>query len=425
MDFPVNAQSKSGRLTDGRRLWSDLMTMAEIGALPNGGCCRLALTDEDRQARDLFVRWCREAGCEMRIDPFGNIFATRPARTRDAAHVLVGSHLDTQPHGGRFDGVVGVLAGLETVRALNEAGIETEYAVTVVNWTNEEGVRFAPGLTGSSGFVGAIRAYDTSAVTGVGGLPFYPELHRIGYAGSARLTERIAGYYELHIEQGPVLEGAGVSVGIVDGVQGVRWLSIEFNGEDRHAGTTPARDRRDAFMAAARLAVDMRRTALALDEDFRITFGRIGVEPGSVNTVPGRVTMTADLRHSDVGYLDRIEQEFKAAVATLRDSEGVDGVVTRLMDVAPVRFHAAMQETIAAAASELGIATRRLPSGAMHDASNLATVAPSAMIFVPSRGGISHNEREWTEPAHIADGCEVLARAVLGHATGAVALNSF
>ncbi|MBS7542916.1 Zn-dependent hydrolase [Ancylobacter oerskovii] len=418
MDLAVNLRPDLPRLTDGERLWSDLMAMAKIGALAHGGCCRLSLTDEDRQARDLFVRWAREAGCEVRVDPFGNIFATRAGRSADAAHVLVGSHLDTQPHGGRFDGVLGVLAGLEVVRALNAAGIETEHAVTVVNWTNEEGVRFSPGLTGSGGFVGAIRAYDTAAVTGVDGVPFYPELHRIGYGGAARLTSRLAGYYELHIEQGPVLEGAGATIGIVEGIQGVRWLAVELAGEDRHAGTTPAADRRDAFMAAARLAIDARAAALALDRDFRITFGRVGVEPGSINTVPGRVTMSVDLRHSDVDLLDRVEKEIVEAVAALAGSEGTRGTVTRAMDVAPVRFDAAMQDNIEASASGLGIASQRLPSGAMHDASNLARIAPSAMIFVPSRGGISHNESEWTDPAQVADGCEVLARAVLRHATG-------
>lgn len=413
----MNRRSGLPRLTNGERLWSDLMEMAEIGALAHGGCCRLSLTDEDRQARDLFVRWAREAACEVRVDPFGNIFATRAGRSPDAAHILVGSHLDTQPHGGRFDGVLGVLAGLEVVRALNEANVETEHAVTVVNWTNEEGVRFSPGLTGSGGFVGVIRADDTAAVTGLGGVPFYPELHRIGYAGSSRLTDPIAGYYELHIEQGPVLERANATIGVVEGIQGVRWLSVELTGEDRHAGTTPAADRRDAFMAAARLAIDARSFALALDTEFRITFGRICVEPGSINTVPGKVTMSVDLRHSDVSLLDRLEAEITRAVAALAGSEGTAGTVTRTMDVAPVRFDAAMQDNIEACAAKLGIATRRLPSGAMHDASNLARVMPSAMIFVPSRGGISHNESEWTDPAQVADGCEVLARAVLRHAT--------
>nr|WP_281502980.1 Zn-dependent hydrolase [Ancylobacter crimeensis] len=408
-------------MTDGTRLWSSLMDMARIGALPNGGCCRLALTDEDRAARDLFVRWCREEGLTMQVDPFGNVFATRAGRRPDAGHVLVGSHLDTQPHGGRFDGVLGVLAGLEAVRGLNAAGIETEQAITLVNWTNEEGVRFSPGLTGSAGFIGAIGAYDGMAVSGVGQVPFQSELHRIGYAGRERFSGRIAGYYELHIEQGPVLERAGVPIGVVEGVQGVRWLEIDLAGEDRHAGTTPAADRRDAFMAAAGLATRMRGAALAHDRAFRITFGRVAVEPGSVNTVPGRVTMSVDLRHSDVGLLERVEQEITEAVAALRGTEGVVGTVRRTMDVAPVAFDPAMQDVIEGAACEIGAATRRLPSGAMHDASNLARIVPGAMVFVPSRGGISHNENEWTEPEHIADGCEVLARAMLRHAMGMVA----
>lgn len=412
----MSASAVPARLTDGPRLWADLMTMAGIGALPAGGCCRLSLTDEDRQARDLFAGWCREAGCTVRVDAFGNMFATRPGRAAGAAHVLVGSHLDTQPHGGRFDGVLGVLAGLETVRALNAAGIETERPVTVVNWTNEEGVRFQPGLTGSAGFVGALTAGDEAAITAADGARFFEDLHRTGYAGSAALQIPVAGYYELHIEQGPVLEQAGIAVGVVEGVQGVRWLAVTLTGEDRHAGTTPAGERRDAFMAAARLALDMRTAAALLSPDLRITFGRVTVEPNSTNTVPGRATLAIDLRHSQTALLDRMEGEIRAAVAGLAGSEGVGGTVARLMDVAPVHFDARMQAIIASAAERLGIRTLRLPSGAMHDASNLATVAPAAMIFVPSRGGISHNESEWTEPQHVTEGCEVLAQAVLHHA---------
>lgn len=407
-------------LTDGERLWADLMTLAEIGALPNGGVCRLALTDADRAARDLFAGWCREAGLALSVDDYGNMFATRAGRRAGVPHVLVGSHLDTQPHGGRFDGALGVLAGLEIVRALDRAGIVTESPITVVNWTNEEGVRFSPGLTGSGGFTGAI---DFSAIRGADGADFRAELARIGYAGQ-HSDIAVSAYYELHIEQGPVLERAGASVGVVDGVQGVRWLKIDLQGEDRHAGTTPLADRRDAFMAAARLALDMRAAALGLDPEFRITFGRVTLDPGSVNTVPGGASMTVDLRHRDTALLDGVEEMFRALLAGLEESEGVTGTVERAMNVAPVHFDPDMRQALSEAADAIGAAALTLPSGAMHDASNLAGIAPAAMLFVPSQGGISHNEREWTEPAHIALGCEVLAQAVLRHANAGIAKTS-
>lgn len=411
--------ARAGRLTDPGRVWKDLMEIAEIGALPNGGCCRLSLSDEDNAARDLFARWCGDARLTLRVDRWGNMFATRPGRDRDAPHVLIGSHLDTQPHGGRFDGALGVLAGLEVVRALDAAGIETEHPLTIVNWTNEEGVRFSPGLTGSRGFVEAGAA--PPAATSADGANFGAELARIGYAGDPIGDLRVHAYYEFHIEQGPVLENAGVSIGIVEGVQGVRWLAVDLFGEDRHAGTTPAHDRRDAFMAAARLALDLRAAALAMDEDFRFTIGRVRIEPGSVNTIPGRASLTIDLRHREAGLLDRMEDEIRAAVEGLGASEGVTGSVGRAMDVAPVRFDEAMQRNLDAAAAALGLRSLRLSSGAMHDASNLARIAPTAMLFVPSRGGISHNEAEWTDPADIADGCEVLAQAVARHAMGETA----
>jgi beta-ureidopropionase / N-carbamoyl-L-amino-acid hydrolase len=284
--------------------------------------------------------------------------------------------------------------------------------VTLVNWTNEEGVRFQPGLTGSAGFAGLLDG----PISGVDGANFHGELARIGYRGDVPAIP-VAAYYELHIEQGPVLETAGAPIGVVEGVQGVRWLDVELIGEDRHAGTTPAGDRRDAFMAAAALAIGMREWALALDGSIRLTFGQVVVDPGSINTIPGRAQMGVDIRHADAAVIDRVEAEIQAKVAAMEPGEGVQGQVTRRMDVPPVAFDPVLRGSLQTAADALGLDWRALPSGAMHDASNLARIAPSAMLFVPSRGGISHNEAEWTEPADIAAGVEVLAQAVVRHAT--------
>jgi N-carbamoyl-L-amino-acid hydrolase len=389
------------------------MEMAKIGAIEGDGCCRLSLTDEDKQARDLFDHWCKAAGCDVRVDQFGNMFAIRPGRLNHAPAVLVGSHLDTQPHGGRFDGVLGVLAGLEIVRALNDANIETQHPIVVVNWTNEEGVRFKPGLTGSSGFVGSL---DMTGVQGLGGADFFAELARIGYAGQPVTDLEPTAYYELHIEQGPFLERVGAEVGIVTGVQGVRWFEIELLGRDSHAGTTPMTGRSDSFMAASAIALELRKRANALDPEMRFTIGRVEVSPNSTNTVPGRTSLFVDLRHSNVETLDAFEQTIPAVVEGLAQTEQVRASVTRLMEVPPVRFSADMQARLHEAAQPIGVHPPTLGSGAMHDASNLATAVPTAMVFVQSRDGISHNPQEWSEANHVALACEILAQAVLAHA---------
>lgn len=387
--------------------------MARIGAIEDDGCCRLSLTDEDKQARDLFRQWSEAAGCDVRVDQFGNMFAVRPGRSSRAGTVLVGSHLDTQPHGGRFDGVLGVLAGLEIVRALNDANIRTEHPIVVANWTNEEGVRFKPGLTGSSGFVGSL---DSTAVQGLDGADFFAELARIGYAGQPVTDLDPLAYYELHIEQGPFLERAGADVGVVTGVQGVRWFEIELLGRDSHAGTTPMTARSDSFMAASAIALELRKRADALDPEIRFTIGRVEVSPNSTNTIPGRTRLFVDLRHSDAETLDTFERTIPAPVEGLAQAEQVRASVTRLMEVPPVRFSADMQARLHEAAQALGVHPPTLGSGAMHDASNLATVVPTAMVFVQSRDGISHNPQEWSEPSHVTAACEILAQAVLAHA---------
>lgn len=401
-------------MIDGERLWETLMTMAKIGAIPNNGNCRLSLSDEDKSARDFFVEWCLQAGCDIHTDPFGNIFAVRAGKDQSRPLVLMGSHLDTQPTGGRFDGILGVLAGLEVIRSLNDANIVTEAPVAIVNWTNEEGVRFSPGLTGSKAFAGELSPEAALDIVGVDGLTFGSELKRIGYAGDPLpSTLRIGSYLELHIEQGPILERAGKSIGVVEGVQGVRWYTIELTGRNAHAGTTPMAGRQDCFMAASRLSLDLRDAALALDEEIRLTVGRLSVEPGSPNTVPGRTTLTIDLRHRSEAILDAMESIIDEKVADQLKFEGVQGTVRRTMTVPPTLFDEERVTLLCKAATEAGMPFERMFSGAMHDASAISFVIPSAMIFVPCRDGISHNEAEWVEPAHASDGCEVLARAVL------------
>ena len=315
---------------NGDRLWSSLMEMAELGALPGGGSCRLALTDADVDARDLFVKWCREAGCDIAIDQAGNIFATRPGRNADAPAIATGSHLDTQPHGGRFDGVLGVLAGLEVVRTLNDAGIETEKPVAAVNWTNEEGVRFPRGILGSAAYIGAIDVDSLHALQSTDGHVLGDELRRSGYLGDlapgAFPMER---FYEVHIEQGPVLEREGLPVGIVTAGQGIRWFEVVVDGEDRHAGTTPMDVRRDSLVVAADMIRDLHSLGNDHRPDARVTVGRLYVEPNAVSTVPGRTRFVIDLRHPDSGTLDRLEREIDALCRRAAAAGGCGVTVNR------------------------------------------------------------------------------------------------
>lgn len=406
--------AKSDISIDSRRLWGSLMAMAEIGPLPGGGSRRLSLSDEDKTARDLFVSWCREAGCLVEVDPIGNIFATRPGREPGRAAIMTGSHLDTQPDGGRFDGIYGVLAGLEVIRCLNDNAIETEAPVTVVNWTNEEGVRFAPGLTGSSVFARSLPLADALAMQCIDGPTVGEELQRIGYDGTLPVgTIRATAYLEAHIEQGPVLERLGKPVGIVEGVQGVRWLQVEIRGQGRHAGTTPMEQRADGFMAAARVALEARQLALEASPDIRFTVGRIAVLPGSPNTIPASAVFTIDLRHPSEQVLDMVEESIVDLLHKVGQAERVQTGVSPLMTVPSVAFDSGCVAALAGAADAAAIPAERIFSGAMHDASSVARAVPSAMIFVPCRDGISHNVAEWAEPEDLAAGCQVLLLAVL------------
>jgi len=398
---------------DGKRLWETHERMAEIGGLSGGGCCRLALTDEDRAARDLFVAWCKEAGCRVSVDTVGNIFALRPGRA--GSPVAMGSHLDTQPHGGRFDGVYGVLAGLEVIRTLNDAGVATEHPLAVIDWTNEEGVRFAGGLMGSSAFADGTTSRWAQLSTD--GRRFDEDLARIGYAGDQALGDfPMHAYLEAHIEQGPVLERSGGVIGVVTAAQGLRWYEVTITGRDRHAGTTPMDARNDALVAASEMVVGLDALGRACAPDARVTVGRLGVEPNAPSTIPGRATFLIDVRHPESATLDRLAETIGALCRDVADRRAVEAAVRPTMEAPPVAFDPDCTLLVEAAARRLGYAFRRMPSGALHDACPISRLAPSAMIFVPSRDGISHNEAEWTDPEHLEAGANVLLHAALARA---------
>lgn len=402
---------------DGARLWASLMEMAEIGALPNGGCGRLALTDLDKEGRDLFVRWCEEAGCTVTVDSMGNIFARRPGTDPNRKPVGTGSHLDTQPHGGKFDGVLGVLAGLEVIRALNDAEVETAAPIEVVVWTNEEGSRFTPSMCASGVFAGAFEEADIRAHTDVDGHVFGEELRRIGYAGPERCgAHAFETFYEIHIEQGPILEAAGLPVGVVIGVQGMRWYDVTVTGQDAHAGPTPMEVRRDAMLAAARMVQVVVETARGHAPHGRGTVGHMRVVPNSRNTIPGEVHFTIDIRHPDAGTLERMDTEMRAAIEARAEMEGVEVEMEEVTNSAPIQFDRGCIAAVRDAAERLGYAHMDVVSGAGHDSVYISQVAPTSMIFIPCEGGLSHAEAENAEPEHVTTGGNVLLHAILERA---------
>ena len=406
----------SGVRVNGERLWQAHMDLAEIGAIPNDGCCRLTLTDEDKRARDLLAEWCVAAGCRVDVDKAGNMFATRPGR-RTAPPVATGSHLDTQPHGGRFDGIYGVLAGLEVIRSLNDAGIETELPLAVVNWTNEEGVRFPAGILGSTAYAGRWTLEDLHDLEATDGARFGDELERIGYAGDLDLGGfEMTAFYEAHIEQGPVLESEDIPVGVVTKVQGLRWIDVTVTGADRHAGTTPMDARSDSLVAAARMVVELEALGLAHAPDARVTVGRLDVSPNSGSTIPGGTRLNIDLRHPQTEVLDHLETEIGALCKAAAARQSAEVEIRRTVEMPPVDFDATCVADLERAAGALDIPCRRMVSGALHDASPVGTIVPAAMIFVPCRDGVSHHESEWAEPVHLEAGCNVILHAMLSRA---------
>lgn len=399
------------------RLWQSLMDMGQIGALPGGGCCRTALSFEDKTGRDLFVGWCKDAGCTVSIDQAGNIYARRPGREDSRAAVATGSHLDTQPHGGKFDGIYGVLAGLEVVRSLNDAGVETTAPIDVIVWTNEEGVRFSPPLAGSSVFAGIcdIETLHDSETTD--GTTVLQDLQSIGYLGPEQAGGRkLQCFVEAHIEQGPILEAEGKTIGVVTRIQGIRWLRVTLTGQDAHAGTTPMNRRKDALLGAANMISEINAIAIAEDQATRLTVGRLDVEPNSGATVPGRVFFNCDLRHPESATLNRLDEQMEHAMRNIADTFGLQITIDRPINVAPLEFAKELIDTIREAADTLGYANMDMLSGAGHDAMNVARRVPSAMIFVPCKDGISHNEAESATPADLAAGAHTLLRTLVAQA---------
>lgn len=389
-------------------LMARLAAHAAIGATEGGGVCRIALTDADRDGRDRLVRAMRALGLSVRIDRIGNIFGLRAGR-RDAAPVMTGSHLDTVATGGRYDGAYGVLAGLEAVRWLNERGLRTERPLVVAAFTNEEGVRFQPDMMGSLVYAGGHGLQAALDTVGTDGLRLGDELARIGYAGDMPCGAIVPhAFVELHIEQGPVMEAEGLQIGAVQDLQGISWQAFTIGGQSNHAGTTPMRLRRDAGHAAAAIAVFVRELALRLGEGQVATVGSIELHPNLINVIASRARVTVDLRNSDEAVLQRAERELAAFVQALADAQGVTIEARRLARFEPVRFDDRLVRLIEGAAQARGHRTRRLSSGAGHDAQMMARLCPSAMVFVPSVQGISHNPREHTAPADLQRGAQVL-----------------
>jgi N-carbamoyl-L-amino-acid hydrolase len=406
---------KSDLLTvNSERLWARIMEMAQIGATEQGGSCRVALTEEDRRGRDLFIRWCEARGCQISIDRMGNIFARRAGSDPQRDPIACGSHLDTQPHGGKFDGVYGVLAGLEVIETLDDHGIRTEAPLEVCVWTNEEGSRFAPPMVASGVFGGS---YDLDYGLGrvdAEGVSLGEALERIGYAGELPCGGRSFGaFIEAHIEQGPILERSGNMIGVVTGVQGTRWYRITFKGQDAHTGSTPMPGRRDALLGAARTITAVRSIALAHEPAAVATVGRIDNSPNSHNTISGEATLSVDMRHPSEEVLEAMEQALRRSAESAAREEGLEVEVTRIVNTPPIRFAERCIDAVGVAASELGYEHQRMISGAGHDACHISRVAPTAMIFVPCAGGLSDNEAESAQLSDLAAGANVLLHAVL------------
>jgi N-carbamoyl-L-amino-acid hydrolase len=400
---------------DGARLWDSLMELARVGATPKGGVRRITLTEEDRRGRDLFVRWCREAGLQVRWDAIGNIFARRSGTDPAAAPVVIGSHLDSQPSGGKFDGAYGVMAGLEVVRTLNDQGIATRAPLEVASWTNEEGSRFVPTMMGSGVHAGVYRLAEVLENRDVDGVTVREALEAIGYRGDAA-PARIGAYFEAHIEQGPVLEDTRTTIGVVQGALGQRWFDVVFSGQDSHAGPTPMNLRKDALIAASRLVLEVNRIALEYPDNARGTVGHVIVKPNSRNVVPGEVRMTVDLRNAKDATLTRMREDLERTVAAIAAQQRVAAELKEVVYFPPSGFDPSLVQSIREAAGELDLTQRDIVSGAAHDAVYMSRIAPTAMIFVPCEGGISHNEIENARPQDLTDGCDVLLRAVLSSA---------
>ena len=393
------------------------MSLATIGATPRGGVCRLALTDLDRQGRECVIGWGRDAGLAITTDRIGNVFMRRAGRNAALPPVMAGSHIDTQPTGGKFDGNYGVLAALEVVRTLDDHGLQTEAPIEVAFWTNEEGSRFVPVMMGSGVFAGAVPLDAAWAAADLQGLTVKAELQRIGALGDQEPgAHPVGAYFEAHIEQGPVLEDHATTIGIVTGVLGIRWYDCTVTGMEAHAGPTPMALRKDALQAASSLMQEVVAIAHRHGPDGRGTVGQVQVHPNSRNVIPGRVRFSIDLRNSSDARCDAMDADIRAAAARLQAASGLAVQIEPVSAYPAQPFEAGCVAAVADAAARLGLSAMPVVSGAGHDAVYLARLAPTGMIFVPCTGGISHNEIEDATPEHLEAGCNVLLQVMLERA---------
>lgn len=398
---------------NGDRLNQRLKTLGEVGALEGGGVCRLALTDEDKQGRDLVVGWMEELGLEIAIDAIGNVVATLKG-TENVPAVMMGSHIDTVTTAGLFDGNLGVLAGLEVIETIIELGISPKRPVSVGFFTNEEGSRFAPDMMGSGVYTGDLPLTTALTTKGIDGKTVGEELSRIGYQGTApfpNVAKTVAAYFELHVEQGPVLDEENIDIGVVEGVQGISWHEFTIHGNSNHAGTTPMAYRNDAGLVAAKVNVFVNELAGAIDDQLA-TVGALEIKPNLVNVIPEYARFTVDLRNCDEHKLQQAENRLDAYIAEQTEAHGLTFEKRKLARFKPVPFNKELVNGIEASAKENNLSSKRLYSGAGHDAQMFAPLCPTTMIFVPSVGGISHNIKEYTTPQQVTNGANVLLQAV-------------
>ena len=407
--------SKTNLTINPQRLWDSLMETAKFGGTPKGGIRRLTVSDEDRRVRDWFKAECEKLGCSVEVDEVGNMFATRPGKNNGLLPIAMGSHLDTQPTGGKFDGVLGVLGALEAMRSMADMGYETNAPVMIVNWTNEEGSRFAPAMLASGVYAGVFTPDFAYTREDREGITFGDELERIGYKGKAKAGDiKFQAMFELHIEQGPILEAEEKMIGVVTGVQGMRWYEVTLRGQESHTGATPMGLRKNALLGAARM-IDKINDVGMKHLPGVASVGLIENKPNSRNVVPGEVFFTIDLRHPDEKVLDAMEAEYRAAVETIAADLKLDCEEKRIWNSPAVTFAAPLIDCVREGAKQAGYATREMASGAGHDAAYIARVAPTTMIFVPCLGGISHNEAESTTFEECGAGSQTLLNAVLAY----------
>ena len=402
---------------DAKRLWSGLMEMGRIGETPAGGSRRLALSREDGEARDLFVRWAKEAGCAVTVDRLGNVFARRAGADDSRPPICIGSHLDTVPTGGKFDGVFGVVSGLEALRALNDAGVRTRAPMEVIVWTNEEGARYSPVTLGSLAFVGAHSVDYALDRVDADGVSVREALAEIGYDGPAEVGGReIGAYFEAHNEQGPLLEESGNVIGVVTGSYASRYFVISVKGMAAHVGPTPMAGRKDAMVGAARAILEVNRVGNAYGPDGRSNAPHVEVWPNVRGVIPDAVRVSCDLRHREQAAIDEMEEDLRSALARLGDELGMGFGLEPYFAWGPMSFDPELTELLRAVADELGYGRQDLRIIAGHDAVPMTEVTRSGLILIPSRDGLSHNEAEYSAPEHVAAGANVLLRAALAEA---------